>query len=571
MTSRSRAYRLVLLALFTAALTTGGPGPATADEGSPPPTYVGPAYSAAYGSPPTQGENQSKLWFHADAWWALLVDPTGRTLRVHELMPDHSWRPTAAVVNTDVGDVGDALRDGDTVHVLTRRSDASLYYVRLSYDAAAHDYYVAPAALVTTRRSSTPATIAKDGAGVLWVGYANSTNVVVTSSADGGLTWGRVVNLATGGTAATPEVGALVSFDDRVGMLWSDQTSGSFRFASHRTGEDPTVWSHEVAVTGPTTADNHVSIARVPGEAGDTLVAVVKTGDGHATGDPAAGRIEFLARAPGGTWSTVRVSEVADRLNNPVLQVDLVTRTVHVFATHDLSIVRKTASLDDFRFAPGIGQIFVNGAGRQLSDPTTAKDPADARSGVVVLASDPRSFEYRHAELALTPATPVVDPADNLPPTPPPAVRAHVVSPESVVLSWDAANDGDRWVPGGTGVPVAGYIVERNGVEVTTVTSTALEDQVRTATRASEATSIQYSVTAVDASGNRSTPATLTVELPGAEQPRALVVGAIALLGLAGLILVGHLLYRRAVDRGARLPRTAEPVFEEPRNSTPVS
>ena len=29
----------------------------------------------------------------------------------------------------------------------------------------------------------------------------------------------------------------------RVGILWSDQTTGSFQFASHRTGDDPEVWS----------------------------------------------------------------------------------------------------------------------------------------------------------------------------------------------------------------------------------------------------------------------------------------------------------------------------------------
>ena len=121
MTRRSRALRLCLVALLAALATTGGLAPAAADEGAVPRTYQGGVYSRSYPVPPTQGENQSKLWFHADAWWALLVEPTGRSLRVFELMPDHTWRATSAVVNNDVGDVGDALLDGDTVHVLTRR------------------------------------------------------------------------------------------------------------------------------------------------------------------------------------------------------------------------------------------------------------------------------------------------------------------------------------------------------------------------------------------------------------------------------------------------------------------
>jgi hypothetical protein len=570
MTQRSRALRLWLVALLAAVATTVGLAPAAADEGVAPRTYQGAVYSRSYPQPPTQGENQSKLWFHADAWWALLVEPTGRSLRVFELMPDHTWRATSAVVNNDVGDVGDALLDGDTVHVLTRRSDASLNYVRLSFDAAARDYRVSQTSLVTTRKSPSPATIAKDSAGAIWVGYANATNVVVMHSEDGGQSWGKVVTVATV-SSGTPEAGALVAFDDRVGMLWSDQAAHAFRFASHRTGDDPTVWTHEVAASGPTVADNHVSLTRVPGSAGDMVLAAVKDSEAGRTGDNAAGAINMLVRKAGGGWVTVPVSTVADGLNDPTLQIDLVTRRVHVFATHDVSIVEKTAPLDNIRFSPGIGEIFVNGTGHQLSDPTTAKQPADARSGLVVLASDSHSFTYRHAEVALVPPTPVPDPADHQPPTPPAAVRARAISPESVVVAWNPANDGTRWFAGETGVPVAGYIVSRNGVQLGTVTSTALEDEPRKADQAAYSTSFEYTVTAVDASGNRSAPVTVSVELPGSQQPRVLVIGAIVLLGLAALIIVWHLLDRRATARAERSPRTPEPVFEEPRNPTPVS
>jgi hypothetical protein len=244
---------------------------------------------------------------------------------------------------------------------------------------------------------------------------------------------------------------------------------------------------------------------------------------------------------------------------------------VHVFATHDVSIVEKAAPLDNIRFTPGIGEIFVNGTGHQLSDPTTARAPADARSGLVVLASDSHSFTYRHAEVALTPPTPVADPTDRTPPTPPAAVRARAISPESVVVAWNAANDGERWFAGETGVPVAAYIVARNGKQLAQVTSTALEDEPRTAAQATDSASFTYTVTAVDASGNRSAPVTLVVELPGSQQPRFLVIGAFVLLGLAALIVVWHLLDRRAIALAERSPRTPEPVFEEPRNPTPVS
>jgi hypothetical protein len=297
-------------------------------------------------------------------------------------------------------------------------------------------------------------------------------------------------------------------------------------------------------------------------------VAVVKTAHGDLLGDPAAGMINLLVRAPGGQWSTVLVSTVEDGLNDPILQVDLPTRSLHVFASHRGSIVRKTSSLDRIGFAPGTGTTFVNGTGHQLSNPTGTKDPLDARSGLVLLASDWHSLTYRHAELSLGP--PVADPGDQVAPTAPATVQAQVLSPESVVLSWKAAHDGDRWVPGGRGVPVTGYLVSRDGVEVAAVESTGWEDRALATPEGTGPTAVEYSVTAVDASGNRSVPTTLIVERPVVEQSRALVPVAIGLLALAGVLTAGYLLYRWGVARGTRLPYTPHPSPEEPRRPTMV-
>ncbi|SEK37958.1 hypothetical protein SAMN04515665_1028 [Blastococcus sp. DSM 46786] len=569
MTRRGRRSRGLWLLALVVALATGGTVPAGADTTTQPQTFQGPGYSPEYADPPTGSENQSKLWFHADAWWALIVEPTGRSARVFELMPDHTWRPTSAVVNTDTGDVGDALRDGDAVHVVTRSSDASLFYVNLSFDAAARDYRVAAPVLVTPRNSGSPPTIAKDAAGALWVGYATATNVVVIRSLDGGLTWGRVTTLSSGGPGGAVEAGALIAFDDRVGMLWSDQASGSFRFASHRAGDDPTVWTQEVAVSGPNVADNHVSLGRIPGASGDTLVAVVKTADGDPIGNPAAGKIAVLVRAPGGQWSTVLVSSLDEGFNDPIVQVDLATNSLHVLASYNGSIVRKTSPLDAIAFPPGMGTTLVNGTGHQLSNPTGTKDVLDARSGLVVLASDWHSRTYRHAEMPLGP--PAADPADQVPPTSPPTVQAQVLSSGAVALSWAAASDGDRWVPGGTGVPVAGYVVSRDGVEIASVPTTGMRDQLPAASETAASRVVEYSVAAVDASGNRSAPAALTVEIPAGGSSRTLVLVAVGLLALAAVLAAGYLLYRWRVVRGTQLPRPPQRSRELTRERTPVA
>jgi hypothetical protein len=537
MTTRPGRTARLRAAVCVAALLGFGQVPlaAASAETTLPVTYAGPSYSDQLSAPPTRTSTQTKLWFAADAWWALLAEPTGRTARVFELMPDHSWRPTSAVVDSEVAGIGDALHDGDTVHVVTRLVDGSLHYVRLTFDPAARDYRVEPAELVTTRGASAPASIAKDGAGTLWVTYATSTTVVVLDSEDGGLTWGKPYTLAEGDSGQATEAAALVTFDDRVGVLWSDQKTGSFQFASHRTGEAPEAWSRELALPGPVPADNHISLVTLPGEPSDTLLAAVSTSPEGTTPPPDAPVIQVLVRAPDGRWSTVPAGTAADGLQYPVLQVDEATRTLHLFASARGNIVEKRCSLDDIRFAPGLGDLFVLGAGNGLVDPAVTEDPVDARSGLVVLASDPKNHRYRHAELPIIPPTPVVDPNDRTPPDPPNGLHGQAIASDTVVLAWRAATDGDRWAPATNGVPIHDYVLLRNGVEVATVTTTSYQDRPRTGGRALPRESVQYQVQAVDLSGNRSPATSIVVELPPAGTRTTAIVIGVGLLLLAAL------------------------------------
>src|SRR4051812_30929137 len=95
---RTQTLLSALALALAAALATPGPSAAAEDSAR---TYVGPAFSTVL--PATRSDNQSKTWFHADAWWALLLGSDGRTTGVYELMPDHTWRATTAVVNPDTG------------------------------------------------------------------------------------------------------------------------------------------------------------------------------------------------------------------------------------------------------------------------------------------------------------------------------------------------------------------------------------------------------------------------------------------------------------------------------------
>jgi hypothetical protein len=261
----------------------------------------------------------------------------------------------------------------------------------------------------------------------------------------------------------------------------------------------------------------------------------------------------LLVRAPDGQWSTMPVSTVADGHDHALLQVDAATRTLYLFASAGGDIVTKRASLDDLRFEPGIGDLFVLSSGGRLGFPTGTKDALDTRSGLVVLASDVERLAYRHAELAISSPTPVVDPNDHTPPTPPGALQGHAMPQGTVLLSWVPASDGNRWTPAGDGVPVQSYVVLRNGIEIATVTSTSIEDRPHGDAAVAGDLSVDYQVQAVDASGNRSSPADVVVDVPGTPAEGTPTLVPIGLLILAAAISVGALFYAFRRRRFARV------------------
>jgi hypothetical protein len=561
MSRGGRAVRVALLLACTAAVLLPAPAAAAPEDMSR--TYPGPEYSRLAQGSPTETQSQSKLWFLGDAWWALMAEPAGPSARVHELMPDHTWRPTSAVVNTNTGQYGDALREGEAVHVVTRSRTGDLEYARLAYDAGARDYRVVVKQIVTEAGGNAPPTVTRDGAGRLWTGYANGNGAVLFHSDDDGATWSEQLRfkLATGDAGAV-EVGELTRYDDRVGFLWSNQQSDSFQFASHRDGDPPELWKREVALAGQGEADNHISLVRVPGDEGDTLLAAVKTAQDDAGAEGSEFLIKVLVRAPGGTWSQVPAATIGDELTDPLLQLDLTNRRLYLIAaSEDGDVVIKDSSLDDLGFEEGLGSLLVlAGDSRRLINPSGSDEPLDARTGLVVLADDVANRSYRHGEMPLGSAAPVARNDDGTPPEPPLNVRGGAVSSDTVVLSWSRATDGNEWVPAADAPPVSGYVVARDGVEIGTMTETSFRDAPRGGA-ATDRLSVVYEVTAVDEAGNRSDPVAVTVDLPPAPS-RAPVYLGIAALVLAGLALA-YRLYRRAVVDG-RMAQGPAPEQREP-------
>ncbi len=517
-----------------------------------PKTYLDSAYGDTLDVLPTSYEQQDKMWFHDDAWWALMYDPDVGGSRVFELLADHTWRPTEAVVNDDPSDVGDALRDGESVYVVSRTRAGQLQFRRLDYDPLDRRY--TPAAQeptpITNQGGRAAASIAKDTTGRLWVSFATNSEVLVSLSDDDGATWTAPFEpVAPGGATVPPgQVSAVVAFGTSIGVMWSDQEQNEFRFAIHPDGAALDDWSAEIPLAGPGLADNHISIKAVGSGADAVLLAAVKTSQGDHGEPDSSPLIMVLKRAPGGSWTNAVGSTLGEGMDSPTLQIDSANDIVYLLSYGRGAVYAKTSPIGDLSFPPGRGTPYAVVGRARLADPTGSKHPVDGNTGLVVLGSGTASHRYSHSELALPggPSTGAAT-ADSDPPTVPGEVLARADEAGMVVVSWSAANDGDRWSPANDGVPVAGYVVYRDGVELGRTDRTSYADA-----DAAAGTGYEYSVRAVDRAGNLSAEGTATVAVPA---PRRSDRGwAWILLGVIAAVVAGLLLARRRPVRADASP-----------------
>lgn len=548
---RLAAVLLMLMLMLTVAYpSTAG---AASDGNALPRTYEGATYGPGLQIGPTQFEQQSKMWFHDDAWWALMLEPSSTMLRVFELLPDHSWRPTRAVIDVAPNDTGDVLTSGDTAYVVYRRADSTVQFTRLHYDPGSREYDVDQApTLVTDRGSAAPASIVKDSTGRLWVAFATATDIIVTYSDSDGSSWlsrpdQQLIPIPGNGPDRRP-AGSLVAFDRSVGFLWTEQRADTIRFGIHRDGAPPTEWAVETALTGPGFAGDELSVKVVPGDPSSTIVAAVRTLNGAKPEDPGdAPLVNVLVRAPDGTWSSQVAATVSDAYHSSIVQVDATNRMLYLLAGTGGDVRYKRTPINDLSFVSGPGSVFVQGKGRRLTDLTGSKQTVSPRTGLVTLASSTTDRFYQHAELAL-PGT--AEPPD-LPDTTPPSAPAELIAGSgdsgNVSISWSSSNDGVRWSAAADTSPVGRYIVSRDGVEIGDTSATSYGDVPPVTGQTYE-----YQVRAVDASGNRSEPSSATVSVAQSGKSSAIIIGAV-LLG-AAVLGGGALAIRRVrLDRSIRL------------------
>lgn len=365
-----------------------------------PATYQGFHFGVQANASPTRDKPQNKLWYNDRAWWAVMLSPEDQAVRIFELLADQSWRQTDAVIDDRVDSTADVRWDGQKLYVASRHPTLPLRVLRFSYHSQDRSYELDSGFPVSVNAVGTSsANIERDSTGRLWVAYIKGRQLWVAHSAADQLTWAPPFKpMLEGTTTSVDDVASLVALDGMIGLMWSNQATDEFYFATHADRDPPEIWSVERPLAGAGMVDNHVDLKAWNG----SVYAVVKTSLGDdVDADLDAPLVLLLVRTPDGTWGEHVFGTVADLHTRPIALIDRDNENLYIFATRRHEVVYKVAPIVAPEFPPGPGSPFVSYAGAVLIDPTTSDQPVGRESGVVVLANSMRDRHYYHAQLAL--------------------------------------------------------------------------------------------------------------------------------------------------------------------------
>ena len=494
-------------------------------------TYQGPSYGTS-ASNPTADKPQSKLWYADGSWWALMLDASDARIHVHELMPDHTWRSSDAVVDDRPSSTGDALWDGSKLYVASRQSSSALRVSTLSYRSETRTWSVdAGFPVVVTAGGSESATLDKDSRGRLWVTYTRSKKVWVAHSTTDHRTWTAPFNPAVPDVSiASDDISALISFRGRIGVMWSDQESSAFRFAVHEDSAPDSAWTLETPLGGAGVADDHLNLKSVAEDSEGRIYAAVKTSLGDSGTDPTAPQILVLRRSATGGWSSHTASQVQDGLSRPMIMLDTTGQRLLLFAAPEAygAVYMKSTPLSDISFGPGRGTPFVTKPGKYLNNPTGTKQPITSATGIVVLASSSGTDRrYYHAEMAIAASgTP--------PPTPtalPTATPTATPAPTAVPTATPAATPAPTTVPTATPAPTVVPTATPTPVPTPTPTPTPAPTPAPTATPIPSPIEPAGEVTFVAATSAANTAQTTVVVAAPGGSPGDVLVAQISTRG----------------------------------------
>jgi hypothetical protein len=308
----------------------------------------------------TQFKPQGKTWYYVGKWWCA-INPAGDGTHIYRL-DGTTWTD---VLSFNAGGRTDCWVVGNLVHILIYRGTLESQLVSIEYDPASGTYK-----RWSQRTSATPisfpagtevATITVDGTGRLWTtstkesATAGFRDVLVWySDAPNYTSWSAPITIAT--NISDDDISAITMLPGKIGVLWSNQTTGLFGFKTHSDGSAPADWSadempaSQSAISGdPRMADDHINMV----VAGDgTLYAAIKTSYNTA----ALPLVGLLVRHPDGTWDDLHtVATGSEGGTQPIVVLNEQlgkVKVIYTTQTNGGDIVYKESPTSGISFGP---------------------------------------------------------------------------------------------------------------------------------------------------------------------------------------------------------------------------
>jgi hypothetical protein len=365
---------------------------------------------------PTADKPQSKIWVNDGIWWASLWNAGAVRHEIYRLdWASQTWSSTGVAIDARRTSTGDTLWDGTHLYVASSGPSAgiasqSARIYRFSYDPASQSYALDAGFPVTVSAGGMEAVVlAKDTTGMLWVTFTQNNQAFTAHSTIDDAHWSApaVLPFPQASALAPDDIAAVVPFDGKIGVMWSDQGDPlveTFQFATHADGAPDTAWTLTTALSGDHAADDHINLKSLSGDASGRVFAATKTSS-TALGDTLQ---QLLVLHPDGTWTRHTYGTVADNQTRSQVLIDTEHRRLYMFVSAPCcsggTVFYKSTSIDSPAFAPGAGTPLVQlPSSPMVNNPTSTKQSLTSSTGLVVLGGDDSTASYVHAALGLGP------------------------------------------------------------------------------------------------------------------------------------------------------------------------
>jgi hypothetical protein len=321
----------------------------------------------------TAEKPQSKLFYHAGAWWCVLQGGSG--VAFYRLTAG-TWQigtfPGAVLQSSGHADV-----KWNGTHLFALVHDATPRLYKYTYNSKAGSWVLLAGFPVDMPGPSSSETMVleQDSSGRLWITVEGGGSILVHySTSPDHLTWSSLPTILASGVD-TDDISSVIAFHgDRIGVFWSDQNREEYGFRVHLDADPPDTWAAKEIVysSGSETAEDHVHLAA---DATGRVFAATKSGDDN---------VQVHRRNTAGVWATT-LDVAQGRATRPIVMVSDADHRAYVLYTRwDVAPERieyRYADLDLLQFSSET--VFIESA-TNMNNVTGTKQPLPAGTLIAV-------------------------------------------------------------------------------------------------------------------------------------------------------------------------------------------